>query len=126
MAELKISSNVRINDEFKSKIERDLQKIEELSPANAHLKVVLKRVEANQFETEMETIGFHKTLFSKARASNAFVAFKKSRDHLIKQIKRYRDRQRSKRTEAVTPYLAENSKDGAFQDSVNEMENVQS
>ncbi|MCB0411107.1 MAG: hypothetical protein KDD22_01190 [Bdellovibrionales bacterium] len=94
MAELKIASNVRVGNSFENKIRRDLLKIEEMSPKNTHLKVVLKRRENNEFESEMESIGFSKRVFARAKATNAWTAFKQSRDHLIKQIQQYSSKRR--------------------------------
>ena len=88
MAILTVSSDVRLNPGFEDKIQRDLEKIESMSPRNTLLRVFLKRTGAGQFITEMETSGFSKKLFSKARSTNAFTAFKKCRDVLIKQIRR--------------------------------------
>jgi ribosome-associated translation inhibitor RaiA len=95
VAILKVSSEVRIGKGFQQKLHRDMQKIEEMSPQNALLRVVLHRSENGLFETEMESVGFSKRLFSKAQASNAFAAFKICRDALIKQIRRQTSRRRS-------------------------------
>lgn len=98
MADLKVASDVRLNKGFEEKVRRDIRKIEEMSPKNTLLHVVLKRTQSGGFETEMEAIGFPKRLFSKAQASNAFAAFKQARDHLIKQLRRQVQRRRDMHT----------------------------
>lgn len=98
MAELKVASDVRVNQGFEDKLKRDIKKIEDMSPKNTSLHVVLKRTQSGGFETEMESIGFPKRLFSKAQATNAFAAFKQARDHLIKQLRRQVKRRRDMHT----------------------------
>ncbi len=101
MAILTVSSNVRLNPGFEDKIQRDLEKIEGLAPRNTILRVFLKRTEAGLFETEMESSVFSKKLFSKARASNAFAAFKRCKEIFIKQIRRQVTKTRDLHTQSA-------------------------